>query len=393
MSDIGKIDSGLIDISSRSQPFGGSNISTYSVFRGLNALGGIPALLPNTDNQGYVFFTKPCLNLSYDNVIPFRKLVYLADTRPTSMGNAIRCMLSPSLMEGNENNRSLIVDDKCAFLPISNLLRKLSAPPDIVADVYTSSEGYNKEQISFIDSKTGIYNAYDLTAEFQNMEGDPITSIFDSWIIYAQRVLDGTMLPFPRNQIERRVDYQTRIYRLIMDRNKEYVQKISVSDACFPTSVPRGGVMGYDNTVHITPENDVIQVNFRCIGAEYDDPILIQEFNNIVATFNPAMSESNYGGMVKIKGLTDIGLSKKALMNYRMYPRISATMELEWYADPNDYQLIMENSNNLSPAQRSDFTDTTSTEYMYSPWTNTITKDNGNPNDVSYPSQPTTLIV
>jgi len=80
-------------------------------------------------------------------------------------------------------------------------------------------------------------------------------------------------------------------------------------------------------------------------------------------------------------------------MNYRMYPRISATMELEWYADPNDYQLIMENSNNLSPAQRSDFTDTTSTEYMYSPWTNTITKDNGNPNDVSYPSQPTTLIV
>ena len=291
MTDINKIDEDLLDVSSRSPGFGGAGTATFSLLHGLNALGGIPAIPANADNQGFTFFTKPCLNLSYNNVIGTRKLAFLTDQNRESMGMAIKCMLSPlGFDEIGDKGRSVIIDDKCAFLPVSNLLMSLSAPPDIVADVFTSNEGYNKEQVSWVDSKPNYYGAYDLTATFANMEGDPITTIFSTWLEYSMRVLEGSMLPFPINIVENRVDYQTRIYRLVMDRSKTFVQRIYACGAAFPTSVPTGAVLGYTHGVHITPEADQIQINFRCMGAMYDDPILITEFNFI--RFSPAYTVS-----------------------------------------------------------------------------------------------------
>ena len=383
MTDINQIDSGLIDISARSPGFGGVAATTYSVFHGLNVLGGIPALPANVDHQGFTFFTKPCLNLSYDNVIGQRKMAYLADKRKESMGNLIRCMLSPpGYDKDGDAYRSSIIDDKLAFLPVSNLLLTLSAPPDIVADTYTSNEGFNKEQVTFVDSKPNIYNAYDLTATFANMEGDPISTIFSTWLEYEMRVLEGSMLPYTIHIVENRIDYNTRIYRFTMDRSKRFINRIYACGAAFPTSVPTGAVMGYTQGQHFSSENDQIQITFRCMGAMYDDPILIREFNDTVVTFNPDMHDSRRGGMKKISGVTPDGLQMLSLFNYRMYPRIAPTMELEWYATASDYTAIMGLVNNaLIPQSVNTMTELTPQadqkaapviSPVISPWTNSI---------------------
>lgn len=386
MTSTSTLDSKLIDISTRSPGFGGFSASTYSVFSGINALGGIPALPANSDNQGLVFFTKPCLNLSYNNVSNVRKMSYLATADTTSMGCAIRCMLNPPGFDNisdstyiGDQARSVIIDDKNAFMPISNLLLSMPAPPDIATDVYTSSEGYNKEQISFMDGKPNNYGVYPMTATFANMEGDPITTIFDTWIEYGQRVLDGTLLPFPINIVENRIDYQTRIYRLVLDRTRTFVQRIFATGAAFPTSVPKGAVLGYTHGVHLSPEADQIQINFQCIGAMYDDPILVSEFNYTVASWNADMGTvPNNPNMIKVVGLTSTGIPMKSLLNYKMYPRISNTMELEWWTPVSTYNLVVSiidsiatngvnNSSNISSNPNVENATTS-----LSPWTSSV---------------------
>ena len=386
MADINQLDTDLEDAASRSLGFGGVGGTTYSVLHGLNVLGGVPALPANADHQGFTFFTKPCLNLSYNNVIGTRKLAFLANQNRNSMGMAIKCMLSPYGFDGapsttlagqvtpaGDHGRSNIIDDQCAFLPISNFLLSLSAPPDIVADIYTSNEGYNKEQVSWIDSKPNYYGAYDLTATFINMEGDPITTIISTWMEYAMRVLEGSMLPFPINIVENRVDYQTRIYRLVMDRSKRFVQRIYACGAAFPTSVPTGAVMGYSEGKHLSPEADQIQVTFRCVGAMYDDPILITEFNMTVMSFNQSMTDANRSkSMKKVEGVTETGLSMRTLLNYKMYPRISPTMELEWWAFTKDYTLVTDLINRLATAAQPTSDTAINTNTILSPWVDTM---------------------
>ena len=334
----------LLNVSSKSYGQGVKNTAAFAALRGLNVLGGNAPLPPNVDNQGYVFFTKPELNLSYDNVIGIRKLSYLADSRSDSMGNFIRCLLSPLSPNRPDKNRSEICDDECAFLPISNLLTTLSPLPDVAADTSTSSEGYAKEQIAWIDSKPGSYQVYDLTATFANMEGNPVGTILSTWIEYGQRVYDGTMLPFPINIVENRVDYQTRIYRIILDRNRQFLQNISAAVACFPYIDPVGASTGYATGVHLAVENNTITTSFKCAGAVHNDPILMYEFNELVYTFNRNMhDDKRSSAMVKISGLTEGGLSLLQLLNYRMYPYIDLeTMEFNWYANKTDYDDLLE---------------------------------------------------
>jgi len=364
----------LVDAALRDKGFGGISSSTYNVFRGLNVMGGIPALPHNSDNQGLVFFTKPDMNLSYDNVINHRKLAFLADSNTQSMGCLIKCMLSPTgtaYTEVQDNVRSSIVDDRCAFLPISNILLQLSNPPDIAADTFTTSEGWVREQMAWVDSRPGVFNVYDLTATFTNMEGDPVSSIFDVWIEYSQRVAEGTMLPYPLNIVENRIDYQTRIYRLILDRSRTFVQKIWSNVASFPYTNPVGAIMGYNTSTHISIEANEIQIMFKCMGSLYNDPFLVKDFNDLVMRFNENMREDNRGNMIKVDGTTGSGINKKAIMGNRLYPFITNTMELEWYANREEYNIIMEGINTIE--SRTTFSNANIVrETILNPWADSI---------------------
>lgn len=333
-----------IEASYKSNGFGGFNASTLYTLRGINAAGGPLPLPPNTDNQGLVFFTKPELNLSYDNIISIRRLSFLADPRPDSIGNYIRCLLSPTGYDPDgDRHRSAIIDDKCAFMPISNLLVSLSAPQDISANTYTSPEGYTKEQVSWVDDKPGVWSAYNLDATFANIEGDLMGAILSTWVEYQQRTCDGSMYPFTRNAVENRIDAQTRIYRLIMDRSGKFVQNIYAPIAAYPTDDAIGAKFGYALGEHLNQANKEIRTSFRCIGAIYNDPLLVHHFNKVVIKFNPNMADRLRGStMVKVSDTVKRDVTLKRLFNCRMYPRIADTMELEWYVDKTEYNATID---------------------------------------------------
>jgi hypothetical protein len=324
-----------LDLINKTSARGGLNASTFSILHGLNAVGGLPNLPENTDSKGLILFTKPQCNLSHDNVLPFRKLSYLINTDPYSMGNYIRCALNPKGFDpGGDMYRSKIIDDKQAFMPmVSNLVLNMSAPKDISVNIYTSPEGRAKEQVSWIDDKPGVYDTYQLTVTFANIDGDPISNLFSTWLEYGQRISEGSMRPFFINIIRNRIDYQTRIYRITLDRSLKYVQDIFATGAAFPTSLPIGGKFGITEGTHFNLEGNQIQINFQCIGAIYNDPLLILLVNKLISKYNPAMG-NGFSGMTKINDISSTGLIKKHLLNSYLYPWINTeTMELEWYAE------------------------------------------------------------
>lgn len=342
----------------RSSGLGGLGALTYSLLNGLNIRGRIPNLPPSVDDQGVTFFTKPCLNLSYHNVINLRRMAFLADTDRYSMGNAIRCMLNPVGLDNTAVNRfgtnikepagdeyrSFLIDDKNAFIPmLSGTLLSLSGWPDFSPDTYTSPEGIAKEQVSWIDSRGDQNGIFDLTATFLNMEGDPVSKLFSVWLEYSTRVAEGSMMPFYINMVENRIDYQTRIYRFTLDRSGRYIQSVTACAAAFPISDPRGAKVNYTTEKSLTEENNKIIIPFRANIPMYDDPILLDEFNKTVILSNGDMHDAKRESIYTKLNTSNSGVDETNLFSYKSYPRVNVqTNELEWWTPTVIYKSLME---------------------------------------------------
>lgn len=329
-----------LDLISRGSGFGELSTAAGNSFWGLNHRGvGNPIPL-NSDNQGYTFFTRPYLNLAYDNVAMLRQLTPLLTRSEYTQQRAIRALFDPVGQIGGWGREIVstpLVDPKQAFLtPLTNHLLSCTGWPDQELDTFTSKEGVHREAYSLADGVTRNFTTFDLTTTFRNVQGDPITLSFFLWLTYIAAVTQGEMLPYPTMVLEKEVDYQTRIYRLILDPTRQYVQRICATGAAFPTANPLGAVFNFSADQALTQEAKELTFRFRAIGVDYYDPILMVEFNHTVTMFNRFMEDG-------IRENTYVKLSKNELryFNYRGYPRIDPrTSAMEWWVTKDDYREI-----------------------------------------------------
>lgn len=334
-----------IDYVSRESGLGSLSESMVNTLVGINHRGVGNPVPYNQDNQGLTFFTRPRLNLSYNNLSADRRLSILGAGLGTSRGHypaAIRQWLDPELAKAlaGSDARSQLIDPAFAFIPLlTNNLVSLSGWPDPVAEYYNSDEGVAKETWGMIDGVDTIYSSYDLNATFRNIAGDPISLLFYVWIIYASMVYQGRMLPYPDSEMLREIDYQTRIYRLILDPTRTYVQKIAACGACFPTSPALGQAFDFSaDSPFEQGRASQISVPFRCYGAMYQDPILMREFNDVVEIFNPAMNV-----LYRNQYMVQVPREQLHRYNYAGYPRIDMnTNELQWWDFKEIYQRRMQ---------------------------------------------------
>lgn len=302
---------------------------------------GIPGLIPiNKDYHGLTFFTRPDLNLSEGNLRTDRKMTRLLAGADFSMERIIRCTLDPHLTNGITNEGVQVVpmvrtpdfiDNKQAFIPIlTNTLLSLPGWPDDSNATFSSEPGVYGEVYGFIDGPPDILGTYDLTANFRNIIGDPITKMFYYWSRYAKLVHEGMRLvPYGENIVENRIDYNTRIYRLVLDETKQFVTEISACGASFPLSSPTGAKFNFESDKPLNDNNDQISIPFRCFGFIVYDDILIKEFNEVVCEFNPAMKDDK---RETSSGYIKIPLWALQTLNNYGYPRIDPyTRELEWW--------------------------------------------------------------
>lgn len=294
--------------------------------------GAVPS---NKDSYGLTFFVRPQLNLQSDNVRNVRQLYPLLTTNHNSIQTFVRTTLDPRLGGGYSGIgrriaeiHSPYMDDLNAFIPVlTNNLKALSGWPDMTLDTFSSKSGLYKEVYSQVDSTVKNFEAFDVNATFRNTLGDPIIYMFYVWLWYQSMVFEGLMAPYPDFLIENRIDYNSRIYRLILDPTKQKLRKIAACGVCFPLNVPMGEFFDFNSEQPFNDQTKDFTIRFRCLGAVYQDDILINEFNKTVQIFNPGMRDQyRDGGMVKIDH------SLLPYFNNRGYPRINPeTYDLEWY--------------------------------------------------------------
>ena len=125
------------------------------------------------------------------------------------------------------------------------------------------------------------------------------------------------------------IDYNTRIYRLVLDESKRFVTKIAATGASFPLNVPTGKFFDYSDENKYNLQTKDINIRFKCMGAMYNDDILIKEFNEVSAIFN-----SDVRNLLNNKShsLAEIPNELLKYVNNRGYPIINKdTYELKWY--------------------------------------------------------------
>lgn len=301
----------------------------------------------NKDMYGLTFFTRPQLNLQLENIRNVRQFSTLTTANARSIQNFVKCTLDPRLMSGYDySGRSSkdagdlsdsgkiaaiscpMVDRFNPFIPIlTNNLNSISGWPDVVAQTYDSKPGLYREVHSMVDSMTRIFESYDLNVTFRNTRGDPILFLFYVWLHYSSFVFEGKLLPYFDMITEREIDYTSRIYRLVLDKDRNKVTKIAATGACFPISIPTGSFFDFNADKPFNDQNKDITVRFRAMGADYQDDISVREFNDTVKIFNPSMRDANRGtDMVKVDS------SLLQLFNNRGYPFINPnSYELEWW--------------------------------------------------------------
>ena len=135
-----------------------------------------------------------------------------------------------------------------------------------MSNAFTSRAGVYREEFSMVDDTVKNFSAFDLTATFRNTRGDPIIYMMYIWLHYMAAVYEGTLVPYPDFIVENELDYNTRIYRLVLDQEKRYVKKIAAVGASFPMTVPMGEFFDYNHDKPFNVQTQEFSVRFKCNG-------------------------------------------------------------------------------------------------------------------------------
>jgi len=319
-----------------------------------------PPVQPVKENHGYVFFTRPQLNLSDANLQVDRLFLSLANNDPYSVQSYIRSMLDPSLLyrTNNKTKNSFydtvnkdpantfgceLIDNKSAFITImSNRIKSLSGMPDMVVPTYTSKQGIRKEQWSMVDGSMYVYEKFDVSVSFQSTRHEVILLLLYYWEMYMTYVHEGRMYPYMEMIAANEIDYNTRIWRILLDESGSKVTKIGCTGASFPTSVPMGKMFDFNSDNLFTTGNNEVGTTFTSVGACYLDPILIDEFNDLQAIFNRDMLESVLLGneQVKLRKYYQYAVRNGKSMGRRKYPTLVVNTGSSMYKSPKAYPRI-----------------------------------------------------
>jgi len=329
----------------RSSGLGDLKRAHFNMLRGINFRGTGNPVVGNQDNTGITFFTKPRMCLSADNLGQDRKLNQLATIDSITLQRAIRCMLD-HVGEVTRGVITPLVDPRLPFIPIlTNNLLSLSGWPDPVVQYWQSKAGNWKESTAMVDDLYATNEVFQLTANFSNTAGDPISLLIDTWCTYASYVYNGLLDPYPDMIALNEVDYQTRIYQFVLDPSRRFVQKWAITGASFPTSTPMGSSFNYDATRPYNFSNQQLSIPFTCVAAQYNDPIVLQEFNELggdwCGSLKNIRDNRNTGTSTGPSGWRQISIDEALNYNYMALPHINIyTNELQWWITDAEYNMF-----------------------------------------------------
>lgn len=329
-----------IDKISRGTGLGPLSDAYGHMLYGINHRGLGNPINQNQDNSGIVFFTRTDLNLSYDNLATRRTFMpYASNNIEHTLQRYCRVALDP---RGAVRYRiqTPLFNNRAWFIPLlTNNLLSLTGWPDRTSHVFTSKPGVRKEVFSMLNGLFQYHGEFSLVGNFRNVQGNPIPSLMSLWQEYAEAAFLGEVMPYPHNVVENRVDSHTRIYILILDPGRRYVQTIA-STLCVPTVDPTGSRLDFTADETFMQNSSQQNYNFLCNGLEVNDPILIREFNRRATRFDPGMEITSMTATdLKVRGdYFQLRGNEMKIGNYKGIPLIHPlSHELMWFVTRSEY--------------------------------------------------------
>lgn len=323
----------------QSTPIGSLDKAIGNNFYGINHRQIESAVPTNKELSGFTFFVRPQLNLQKDNIRNYRQFAPLLNEMELSIQRIIRCTLDPRLMAGYTFNKSRkvsplncpAVNNNSPFISIlTNNLNSISGWPDITLPTFSSVPGLFNEVHTMADGIVRNFESFTVDTSFRNTRADPILYMFYVWLHYVSCVVEGRLVPYPDFITENEMDYTSRIFRIVLDKDRQKVTKIFSTQA-FPISVPTSAFADFNKERPYNEQNKDITIRWTCMGFETYDDILIREFNEIVKIFSPDMEDA-----YRSKNMIKLEPSVAQLFNHRGLPRIDPnTHEMEWWVPVN----------------------------------------------------------
>lgn len=363
-----------VDNSLRASGYGSRSSILEETSRGINLIGASQMSVPNRHGSGLVFFSRPCCNLTNNNIINERDFDIHRFSEEWGYARMARCALDPwnerNRIVKTKNNemsphgyevvRSPLVDPRSPWLTLlTNSLMTLSGWPDIVINTHVSEKGIMGEQHIMADGHSKIYDNFRLTATFRNDNGDPVHHLIKLWVDYMSHTRLGNIFPYPEKMAARELDYMTRIYSLILDPTRTFITHYAAIGAGFPVNPGSASIHDFDVSAQMKmKEVEQKSIEFQCVGAAYNDPIILKEFNQLTGIFNPDLNlyhesmEYNVTNdlldtipysVYRSKGgdkppYVKLMPYEKQFGNFHAYPLINIyTSELEWWMKYEDW--------------------------------------------------------
>jgi hypothetical protein len=133
------------------------------------------------------------------------------------------------------------------------------------------------------------------------------------------------------------MDYFTRIERIKLDVTGRKIIQWFHTGASVPTNLSIGAGFGFNRDEATEFENKQLSVTFASVGAVYNDPIQLLEFNYRIQRQNPSMANAT-----RSSKYTKVPYQYYAATNYNGYPWIDLTTnELQWWIDNDQYKALI----------------------------------------------------
>jgi len=301
-------------------------------------------LPPSMSRTGFVFLTRPQLNMTKWNLRRSRSFMNLLNRNEKSIASWIRNTLDPRLGrrmptslkkeqklvgEQYEFHPCPLVDERYGFIPLfTNSVTKMSGLPDKITGKFVSEPNLYKSVYQQVDSSSNLREPVTLDFTARNTLGDPLMHLLDVWADYSMAVFDGTLDPYFDMCVLNEKDYETRVFRIVLDETGRFVEHIVAAYPGFSEGMNISNFFTFDREKTFVEGNNEIQFRLSVPGVEYNDPVLVYEFNKIVTTFNDDMVPKRRDRLMK---KLIIGTNRNS-DNFRAYPYIDPEdLEFSWW--------------------------------------------------------------
>ena len=310
----------------------GYDSALVNMLRGIRILGPGNSMAPIPDDTiGLAFASRPMLNLSDYNVQKHPQLQALVKPARNSFMAYIKGLLDPVWGAANSGDNTALDPLNPWIPPMTNFLKVSSGFPDLSLAVGKSSPGFRGETYSFVDGILKVNFDFDIRQSYYNTKPNFMPYLFEVWVHYIEAVTlgDEGMEPNWEALECNYLDYTTRIYHIIMNKNMRNIEWIFCCGGCFPTTFPSGAFSTIDRTQNTLrgQGQDELEINFAAQGFRFSNLQIADQFNRTTLRTNPNMHPSVRSRYYKKMPFRDYYLS-----GYGSYPWINLdTMEMEYW--------------------------------------------------------------